>query len=88
MDREHDPLVLVLTSHGTPQGIGIRPGGCNELLTPDRLRAYLAETGAATKVAILRPASPASSRRSPTPTRGHHRRRSTHPSFGYRIAPT
>jgi hypothetical protein len=53
MDREHDLLVLVLTSHGTPQGIGIRTGRHNELLTPDRLRTYLAETGVANKVVIL-----------------------------------
>jgi hypothetical protein len=53
MDRDHDLLVLVLTSHGTPQGIGIRTGRHNEMLTPEQLRSYLAETGVANKVVIL-----------------------------------
>jgi hypothetical protein len=53
MDREHDLLVLVLTSHGTPDGIGIRTGRHAEMLTPEQLQGYLAETGVANKVVIL-----------------------------------
>jgi Peptidase C13 family len=53
MNREQDLLVLVLTSHGSPQGIGIRTRRHGELLTPDQLRGYLQETGAANKVVIV-----------------------------------
>lgn len=53
MNREQDLLVLVLTSHGTPEGIGIRTRRHGELLTPSQLRGYLQETGAANKVVII-----------------------------------
>ena len=46
MNREQDILVLVLTSHGSPEGIGIRTGRHGEMLTPSQLRQYLQETGA------------------------------------------
>jgi hypothetical protein len=53
MDRERDLLVLVLTSHGTPEGIGIRTARHGELLSPGQLRQILGETGIANKVVIL-----------------------------------
>jgi hypothetical protein len=53
MNREQDLLVLVLTSHGSPEGIGIRTRRHGEMLTPNQLRAYLQETGAANKVVII-----------------------------------
>jgi Peptidase C13 family len=53
MDRENDLLVLVLTSHGTPDGIAIRAGRTFEMITPDQLRRFLADSGAANKVVIL-----------------------------------
>jgi hypothetical protein len=53
MNREQDLLVLVLTSHGSPEGIGIRTRLHGETLTPSRLRAYLQETGAVNKVVII-----------------------------------
>ena len=53
MNREQDVLVLVLTSHGNPEGIGIRTRRHGELLTPGQLRQYLQETGAANKVVII-----------------------------------
>src|SRR5438477_97456 len=53
MNREQDLLVLVLTSHGSPQGIGIVTRRHKELLTPGQLRQYLRESGAANKVVII-----------------------------------
>jgi hypothetical protein len=53
MNRERDILILVLTSHGSPDGIGITARRHGELLTPDRLRQYLQESGAANKVVII-----------------------------------
>ena len=53
MNREQDILVLVLTSHGSPEGIGITTRRHGELLTPSQLGAYLQETGAANKVVII-----------------------------------
>src|SRR5438105_266913 len=53
MNREQDLLVVVLTSHGSPEGIGIRTRRHGELLTPSQLRGYLQETGAANKVVIV-----------------------------------
>ena len=53
MNREQDLLVLVLTSHGSPEGIGIRTGRHGEMLTPSQLHQYLQETGAANKVVII-----------------------------------
>src|SRR5438874_10595551 len=53
MNREQDLLVVVLTSHGSPEGIGIRTRRHGELLTPSQLRQYLQETGAANKVVIV-----------------------------------
>ena len=53
MNREQDLLVLVLTSHGSPQGIGITTRRHKELLTPGQLRQYLRESGAANKVVII-----------------------------------
>jgi hypothetical protein len=53
MDRDKDLLVLVLTSHGSPDGIAIKAGRHFEFITPDLLRRFLADSGAANKIVIL-----------------------------------
>lgn len=53
LDPEEDVLVLLLTSHGTPEGIGLVAGNDEHLITPEDLRALLDRTGARHRVVIV-----------------------------------
>jgi hypothetical protein len=45
MDREHDVLALILTSHGSPDGVAVQTGRRVEILSPPALAALLAGAG-------------------------------------------
>ncbi|MDF0498235.1 C13 family peptidase [Bradyrhizobium yuanmingense] len=53
MDPEKDVLFLILTSHGSPDGLAIKAGRLTETLTPSRLRDMLAKTGVRHKVVVI-----------------------------------
>jgi hypothetical protein len=53
LDPAEDIAVLVLTSHGGPEGIGIVAGRRRLLLTPDNVRTLLAATRAQHRVLIV-----------------------------------
>lgn len=53
LDAEKDVLFLILTSHGSPDGLAIKAGRLTETLTPSRLRDMLAKTGVRHKVVII-----------------------------------
>jgi hypothetical protein len=53
MDRNNDVLALVLTSHGSPQGLAIVAGKVTETLTPPDLRSMLDASGAKYRVVII-----------------------------------
>jgi hypothetical protein len=53
LDAERDVLFLVLTSHGSPDGLAIRAGRRTETLTPSRLGDMLAKTGVRHKVVVI-----------------------------------
>ncbi|MBU6461292.1 MAG: peptidase C13, legumain asparaginyl peptidase [Bradyrhizobium sp.] len=53
LDAEKDVLFLVLTSHGSPDGLAIKAGRLTETLTPCRLRDMLAKTGVRHKVVVI-----------------------------------
>jgi hypothetical protein len=53
MDAEKDVLFLILTSHGSPDGLAIKAGRLTETLTPSRLAAMLATTGVRHKVVVI-----------------------------------
>ncbi len=53
LDPAEDVAVLVLTSHGTPDGIGLVRGRDQRLVTPEDVRALLAATGARYRVLIV-----------------------------------
>ncbi len=52
-DPERDVLFLLLTSHGSPDGIAEKGGGQESLLTPDQLAAMLAKSPFRRKVLIV-----------------------------------
>lgn len=53
LDPDEDVAVVVLTSHGTPEGIGLVRGRDQRLVTPDDVRALLAAAGARHRVLIV-----------------------------------
>lgn len=53
MDAQRDILVLVLTSHGSPDGIAVKTGAKVRLISPQRLGELLAATGIKRKVVIV-----------------------------------
>jgi hypothetical protein len=53
MDAEKDVLFLILTSHGSPDGLAIKAGRLTETLTPSRLAEMLATTGVRHKVVVV-----------------------------------
>ena len=53
IDPAEDVVVLVLTSHGTPEGIGLVAGRRQWLVRPDDARRLLADTGARYRVLIV-----------------------------------
>src|SRR6201988_1126060 len=53
LDAEKDVLFLILTSHGSPDGLAIKAGRLTETLTPSRLGDMLAKTGVRHKVVVI-----------------------------------
>jgi hypothetical protein len=53
LDPAEDVAVLVLTSHGTPQGVAIAAGKDQRLLSPDVARALLDRTRARYRILIV-----------------------------------
>ena len=53
MDRDKDTLVVVLTSHGSPDGLAIVAGRREDTLTPADLRHMLDASGARYRVVII-----------------------------------
>ena len=53
LDPAEDLVVLVLTSHGGPEGIGLVAGRNTSLMTPSNVRALLDETRAQHRVVIV-----------------------------------
>jgi hypothetical protein len=53
MDRSTDVLFLILTSHGSPEGLAVTAPRRNTMLTPARLAAMLERTGVRHKVVVL-----------------------------------
>jgi hypothetical protein len=53
LDTEKDVLFLILTSHGSPDGLAIKAGRLTETLTPSRLGDMLARTGVRHKVVVI-----------------------------------
>jgi hypothetical protein len=53
MDREHDLLVLILTSHGSPDGVAVQAGRHVEILSPSALASMLTRAGIRHRVIIV-----------------------------------
>jgi Peptidase C13 family len=53
LDAEKDVLFLVLTSHGSPDGLAVKAGRLMQTLTPSRLADMLAKTGVRHKVVVV-----------------------------------
>jgi hypothetical protein len=53
LDAEKDVLFLILTSHGSPDGLAIKAGRLAETLTPSGLADLLAKTGVRHKVVVI-----------------------------------
>jgi hypothetical protein len=53
LDAEKDILFLILTSHGSPEGLAIKAGRLTQMLTPSRLADMLAKTGVRHKVVVI-----------------------------------
>jgi hypothetical protein len=53
LDAEKDVLFLILTSHGSPDGLAIKAGRLEQTLTPARLADMLAKTGVRHKVVVI-----------------------------------
>jgi hypothetical protein len=53
LDAERDVLFLILTSHGSPDGLAVKAGRLTQTLTPSRLADMLATTGVRHKVVII-----------------------------------
>jgi hypothetical protein len=53
LDPAEDVLVMVLTSHGAPEGIGLVAGKQTLLMTPDDVRHLLDQTGAQHRAVIV-----------------------------------
>ena len=53
LDVEKDVLFLILTSHGSPDGLAIKAGRLTQTLTPSGLADMLAKTGVRHKVVVI-----------------------------------
>lgn len=53
LDAEKDVLLVILTSHGSPDGLAIRAGRLTQTLTPSRLADMLAKTGVRHQVVVI-----------------------------------
>jgi hypothetical protein len=53
MDKQHDVLIVFLTSHGSPDGLAIKSGRRMSRLAPSQLRNMLDATGVERKVLIV-----------------------------------
>jgi hypothetical protein len=53
LDPEKDVLFLILTSHGSPDGLAIKAGPLTETLTPSRLRYILSKIRVRHKVVVI-----------------------------------
>jgi hypothetical protein len=53
MDAENDVLFLILTSHGSQEGLAVKAGRLEQLLTPLNLADMLALTGVRHKVVVI-----------------------------------
>jgi hypothetical protein len=53
LDAEKDILFLILTSHGSPDGLAIKAGRLTQTLTPSHLADMLAKTGVRHKVVVI-----------------------------------
>ena len=53
MDREHDLLALILTSHGSPDGVAVQAGRRAQTLSPSALARLLDGTGVRHRIVII-----------------------------------
>ena len=53
MDAENDVLFVILTSHGSPDGLAVKAGRLTQMLTPSNLAEMLARTGVRHKVVVI-----------------------------------
>ena len=53
MDAENDVLFLILTSHGSRDGLAVKAGRLTQMLTPPNLADMLARTGVRHKVVVI-----------------------------------
>src|SRR5215831_9848546 len=53
LDAERDVLFLILTSHGSPDGLAIKAGRLTQTLSPSTLAGMLAKTGIRHKVVVI-----------------------------------
>jgi hypothetical protein len=53
MDAENDVLFVILTSHGSPDGLAVKAGRLTQTLTPSTLADMLARTGVRHKVVVI-----------------------------------
>jgi len=53
LDAEKDVLFLILTSHGSPDGLAVKAGRLMQTLTPSHLADMLAKTGVRHKVVVI-----------------------------------
>jgi hypothetical protein len=53
LDAEKDVLFLILTSHGSPDGLAVKAGRLTQTLTPSRLADMLANSGVRHKVVVI-----------------------------------
>jgi len=53
LDAEKDVLFLILTSHGSPEGLAVKAGRLMQTLTPSHLADMLARTGVRHKVVVI-----------------------------------
>jgi hypothetical protein len=53
LDAENDVLFVILTSHGSPDGLAVKAGRLMQTLTPSDLAGMLARTGVRHKVVVI-----------------------------------
>jgi hypothetical protein len=53
LDAEKDVLFLILTSHGSPDGLAVKAGRLTQTLSPSRLADMLAKTGVRHQVVVI-----------------------------------
>lgn len=53
LDAENDVLFVILTSHGSPDGLAVKAGRMMQMLTPSDLAGMLARTGVRHKVVVI-----------------------------------